>query len=163
MTRVLIVEDDPKLVKLLASDFELEGYKVTTALNGADGLEKAKREKPDLIILDVMMPKMSGYDVCRALRKDGCDTPIIMLTARGQEMEKVVGLELGADDYVTKPFSGMELLARVKALLRRHKRVLDKVEAVEFDNIKIDFRRMEASRSGKAMELTPKEFQILEL
>jgi DNA-binding response OmpR family regulator len=163
MTRILIVEDDPKLVKLLSSDFELEGYIVSTANNGLDGYEKAKREKPDLIILDVMMPKMNGYDVCRGLRKDGCDTPILMLTAKGQETEKVVGLDIGADDYVTKPFSGMELLARVKALLRRHKRELQKVEAVEFDTIKIDFRRMEATRADKPFDLTAKEFQILEL
>jgi DNA-binding response OmpR family regulator len=163
MTRILVVEDDPKISKLLVSDLELEGYIVNTAKDGFEGLEQAKRVKPDLIILDVMMPKMSGYDVCRALRKDGSDVPIIMLTAKGQEGEKVVGLGLGADDYVTKPFSGLELMARVKALLRRHKRELEKVESVDFDDIHVDFKKMEASKEKKALSLTPKEFQILEL
>ncbi len=163
MARILVVEDDPKILKLLAGDLELEGYLVTTAVDGEQGLERAKSLKPDLMILDVMMPKMSGYDVCRALRKDGSDMPIIMLTAKGQETEKIVGLDLGADDYVTKPFSGMELMARVKALLRRHKRELDKVEKVEFDGLAVDFKKMEAARKGKPIALTAKEFQILEL
>jgi DNA-binding response OmpR family regulator len=163
MIRILVVEDDPKIAKLLAGDLELEGYRVTVARDGLEGLEQAKRVKPDLIILDVMMPKMTGYDVCRALRKEGVETPILMLTAKGQESEKVVGLELGADDYVTKPFGGMELLARVKALLRRHKRELEKLETIEFGDIKVDFKRFEATKGKKAIPLTPKEFQILEL
>jgi DNA-binding response OmpR family regulator len=163
MTRILVVEDDSKLMKLLVDDLELEGFSVLTAADGQDGYEKAKREKPDLVILDVMMPKMNGYDVCRALRRDGCDMPIIILTARGQEMEKVVGLDLGADDYVTKPFSGMELMARAKALLRRHKRQLEKLESIEFDDVQVHFKRMEAVRAGKSLDLTVKEFQILEL
>lgn len=163
MTRILVVEDDPKIVKLLASDLELEGYRVIIAKDGAEGLEIAKREKPDLIILDVMMPKMDGYDVCRSLRKEGCDTPILMLTAKGQETEKVVGLDMGADDYVAKPFGGLELMARVKALLRRHTRELKKLEKAEFDGLAIDFKRMEATNAGKPVPLTLKEFQILEL
>jgi DNA-binding response OmpR family regulator len=167
MTRILVVEDDPKMSRLLAGDLELEGYKVDVANDGATGLEKAQALKPDLILLDVMLPTMSGYDVCRALRRDGVDTPILFLTAKGQESDKVVGLGLGADDYVTKPFSGLELMARVKALLRRHKRELDKVAVLEFDDVRVDFRRMEAtkaSKSGtKSLALTPKEFQLLEL
>ncbi|HVO33562.1 MAG TPA: response regulator transcription factor [Elusimicrobiota bacterium] len=163
MIRILVIEDDVKLSKLLVGDLQLEGYTVAAALDGADGYEQAKRVKPDLIILDLMMPKMSGYDVCRALRKDGSDVPIIMLTARGQEVEKVVGLEVGADDYMTKPFSGMELLARVKAHLRRHKRELDKLQIAEFDGVRIDFKRMEASRDGQAIAFTAKEYQLLEL
>jgi two-component system alkaline phosphatase synthesis response regulator PhoP len=163
MVRILVVEDDPKILKLLSSDLELEGYSVLTAKDGVEGLEQAKNMKPDLIILDVMMPKMNGYDVCRALRKDGSDIPIIMLTAKGQEAEKVVGLEIGADDYVTKPFGGMELMARVKALLRRHKRELDKIETITFDDVSVDFKKMEASKKGKPIALTAKEFQILEL
>jgi len=163
MTRILVVEDDAKLNKLLKSDLELEGYTVVTTADGQAGYEQAKRIKPDLIILDLMMPKMSGYDVCRMLRKEGCDAPIIMLSARGQDMEKVVGLGLGADDYVTKPFSGMELLARVKALLRRHKRELDKIETAEFGAIRIDFKRLEATCAGQPIGLTVKEFQLLEL
>src|SRR5262245_30035631 len=149
MTRILVVEDDPKMSKLLVSDLELEGFKVIAAADGPAGLEQAKRAKPDLIILDVMLPKMNGYDVCRALRKDGSEVPILLLTAKGQESDKVVGLGLGADDYVTKPFSGLELMARVKALLRRHKRELDKLEAVEFDDVRVDFKKMEASKGKK--------------
>jgi len=163
MTRILVVEDDPKIAKLLVSDFELEGYKVTAAKDGLEGLEQAKRLKPDLIVLDLMLPKMSGYDVCRSIRKDGGDVPILMLTAKGQEGEKVVGLGLGADDYVTKPFSGLELMARVKALLRRHRRELEKVSTLDIDDIHVDFKKMEASKGKKSLSLTPKEFQILEL
>ena len=104
MARILVVEDDPNILKLLPSDLELEGHTVFTAKDGQEGLDRAKSLKPDLIILDVMLPKMSGYDVCRALRKDGSDVPIIMLTAKSQEADKVIGLDYGADDYVTKPF-----------------------------------------------------------
>jgi len=141
----------------------LEGYRVIAAPDGLAGYEGAKRHKPDLIILDLMMPKMTGYDVCRALRKEGFSMPIIMLTARSQECEKVLGLELGADDYVTKPFGGFELLARVKALLRRNKREEKALETVEFGDVRIDFKRMEAASKGKPLSLTHKEFQILEL
>jgi two-component system alkaline phosphatase synthesis response regulator PhoP len=163
MARILVIEDDPTILKLLAGDLELEGFSVLTARDGEEGLERAKTSRPDLLILDVMMPKMNGYDVCRALRKDGSDVPIIMLTARGQEAEKVVGLNQGADDYVTKPYGAMELMARVHALLRRHKRVLDKVEQTSFGDVTVDFRRMEATRHGKPLALTAKEFQMLEL
>jgi DNA-binding response OmpR family regulator len=163
MTRILVIEDDATLLKLLASDLELEGYTVTTAKDGLEGYDRAKAIKPDLIILDVMMPKMNGYDVCRALRKEGSDAPIIMLTSRVQEAEKVVGFDQGADDYVTKPYGSMELMARVKALLRRHKRVLDKVEKIRFGDVTVDFKRMEAVRKGKPVALTAKEFQVLEL
>jgi DNA-binding response OmpR family regulator len=163
MQRILVVEDDPKIADLLVSDLELEGYKVAHAADGAAGLEKALRWKPDLILLDVMLPKVNGYDVCRAIRKDGGDVPVLMLTAKGQEADKVVGLGIGADDYVTKPFSGMELLARVKALLRRHRRQLDQVESFAFDDVKVDFKKMAAAKGKKPLRLTPKEFQILEL
>ncbi len=163
MTKILIVEDDEKIRKLLESDMELEGFKVIVAANGVDGLELAKRENPDLIILDLMLPKMNGYDVCRGLRRDKSDVPILMLTAKGQDTEKAVGLNMGADDYMTKPFSGIELMARVKALLRRHKRELEKIKTYSFADIKIDFKKLEASRDGEAISLTHKEFQILEL
>jgi len=163
MIRVLVIEDDPTICKLLASDLELEGYQVTTAKDGVEGLLQAKTLKPDLILLDLHLPKMSGYDVCRSLRRDGSDVLIIMLTARGQEAEKVVGLDLGADDYVAKPYGSMELLARVRALLRRHKRQLDKVEKTSFGDITVDFSRMEATRGGTPISLTTKEFQMLEL
>lgn len=163
MVRILVVEDDPNILKLLPSDLELEGYTVFTAKDGIEGLDRARTLKPDLLILDIMLPQMNGYDVCRALRKDGSEIPIIMLTAKGQEADKVIGLDMGADDYVTKPFGGMELLARVKALLRRHKRQLDKMEKIKFDDISINFKGMEALKKGKPIALTAKEFQILEL
>src|SRR5256884_7811168 len=114
MTKILIVEDEPNMVAGLRDNFEFEGYEVVSAYNGAEGLERALAESPDLVLLDVMMPKMSGLDVCKQLKAKRPSIPIIMLTARGQEVDKVVGLELGADDYVTKPFSIRELLARVK-------------------------------------------------
>jgi DNA-binding response OmpR family regulator len=163
MVRILVVEDDPNILKLLPSDLELEGYTVFTAKDGLEGLERARTLKPDLLILDIMLPKMNGYDVCRSLRKDGSEIPIMMLTAKGQEADKVIGLDIGADDYVTKPFGGMELLARVKALLRRHKRQLDKMEKIKFDDVAINFKSMEALKKGKPIALTAKEFQILEL
>ena len=118
-TRILIVEDEPAMVAGLRDNFEYEGYEVISAADGVEGLERALAEEPDLIVLDVMMPRMSGLDVCKQLKTKKPSLPIIMLTARGQEVDKVVGLELGADDYVTKPFSIRELMARVKAVLRR--------------------------------------------
>ncbi len=119
MSKILIVEDEPDMVLGLKDNFEFEGYEVVTAADGLVGLERARSQKPDLIILDIMLPRLSGLEVCKILRSEGHDLPIIMLTARGQEIDKVVGLELGADDYVTKPFSIRELLARVRAILRR--------------------------------------------
>src|SRR3984885_10919983 len=115
MAKILIVEDEPNMVSGLRDNFEFEGYTVITAPDGVTGLERALKESPDLVLLDVMMPRMSGLDVCRQLKAKRPSIPIIMLTARGQEVDKIVGLELGADDYVTKPFSIRELLARVKA------------------------------------------------
>ena len=119
MAKILIVEDEPDMVLGLKDNFEFEGYEVITASDGAVGLEKARTVKPDLVILDIMLPVLSGLEVCKTLRGEGFEAPIVMLTARGQEIDKVVGLELGADDYVTKPFSIRELLARVRAILRR--------------------------------------------
>src|SRR5437867_13354631 len=119
MTRILIVEDEPNMVAGLRDNFEYEGYEVITAGDGAEGLGRALNEAPDLVVLDVMMPKMSGLDVCKQLKAKRPALPVIMLTARGQEVDKVVGLESGADDYVTKPFSVRELMARTKAVLRR--------------------------------------------
>jgi len=163
MSHILIIEDDIKIAKLLMDDLELEGYKVSAAKDGLEGLEMARTKNPDLVLLDVMLPKMSGYDVCRTLRKEKYEFPIIMLTAKGHETEKVFGFDLGADDYITKPFSGIELLARVKAHLRRHTRERNKVETYKFGDVKIDFRKMEATKEGKDIALTAKEFQILEV
>jgi two-component system alkaline phosphatase synthesis response regulator PhoP len=160
MTRILIVEDDPAMSVALRDGFEFEKYGVEMASDGEEGLRLAQRGDHDLMILDVMLPKKSGLDVCRDLRKNGSATPIIMLTARGQEIDKIVGLKLGADDYVTKPFSFMELLARVEAVLRRTSRTAAGDE-YEFGDVKLDFRTYQASKSAAAIELTPREFRIL--
>src|SRR4029077_2932809 len=135
MTRILIVEDEPNMVAGLRDNFEFEGYEVLTAPDGTAGLECALREAPDIVLLDVMMPRMSGLDVCKQLKAKRPSIPIIMLTARGQEVDKVVGLELGADDYVTKPFSIRELLARVKAVLRRAKTLPKEQDSYTFGDV----------------------------
>jgi DNA-binding response OmpR family regulator len=163
MICILLIEDDAKLGKLLTSDLQLEGYKVEHATNGVEGLDAAKRLKPDLIILDVMLPQMSGYEVCRMLRKERYSMPILMLTAKSQEAEKVVGLDMGADDYVVKPVGTLELHARIKALLRRHKRIQPREEPVQIDDLRIDFKAMTAMRGEAAVPLSAREFQILEL
>ncbi len=163
MTRILIVEDDPTIQELLLADLKLEGYTVVAMEDGLEALEKARSMKPDLIVLDLSLPSMSGYDICRALRQEGSDVPIVMLTARGQETEKVVGLEIGADDYIVKPYGSMELIARIRALLRRHNRQREKIQKIEFADIKVDFKRMEATKAGQPIALTSKEFKMLEL
>ena len=145
----------------LKDNFEYEGYDVVVARDGREGLTRALAERPDVILLDIMLPKMSGLDVCRELRNQGLDTPVIMLTARGQEIDKVIGLEMGADDYVTKPFSIKELLARVRAQLRRATRQVAEVEAYTFGDVALNFKRYEATRNGAAIELSPREFELL--
>lgn len=160
MNRILIVEDDPAMAVALRDGFEFEKYAVLMAGDGEEGLRMAARDDHDLMILDVMLPKKSGLDVCRELRRNGSRTPIIMLTARGQEIDKIVGLQLGADDYVTKPFSFMELLARVEAVLRRTTRV-GAGEAYSFGDVTLDFRTYQATKSALPIELTPREFRIL--
>jgi DNA-binding response OmpR family regulator len=145
----------------LKDNFEYEGYDVMVARDGREGLTRALADRPDVILLDIMLPKMSGLDVCRELRNSGLDTPVIMLTARGQEIDKVIGLEMGADDYVTKPFSIKELLARVRAQLRRATRQVAEVESYTFGEIALNFKRYEASRNGEALELSPREFELL--
>ena len=160
-TRILIVEDEPSMVAGLRDNFEFEGYEVVTAGDGEAGLERALADSPDIVILDVMMPKLSGLDVCRQLKGKRPALPIILLTARGQEVDKVVGLELGADDYVTKPFSIRELLARVKAVLRRAKVLPVDQERFAFENIEVNLRRHEVRRSGEAIPFSTKEFELL--
>src|SRR5437764_7707596 len=140
MTRILIVEDEPNMVAGLRDNFEYEGYEVITAGDGAEGLGRALNEAPDLVVLDVMMPKMSGLDVCKQLKAKRPSLPVIMLTARGQEVDKVVGLELGADDYVTKPFSIRELLARIKAVLRRVSRPASTPDLYRFSDVEVNVR-----------------------
>jgi two-component system alkaline phosphatase synthesis response regulator PhoP len=160
-TRILIVEDEPAMVAGLRDNFEYEGYEVISAGDGSAGLERALAENPDLVVLDVMMPKMSGLDVCKQLKARRPSMPIIMLTARGQEIDKVVGLELGADDYVTKPFSIRELMARVKAVLRRVSAPVSAPEVYRFSDVEVNVRSHEVRRAGKAVELSAKEFALL--
>ncbi len=160
-TTILVVEDEPNMVNGLRDNFEYEGYQVLTAMDGAEGLERALNESPDVVVLDVMMPKMSGLEVCKQLRAKRPSLPIIMLTARGQEVDKVVGLELGADDYVTKPFSIRELLARVKAVLRRSTALPKDQERYSFSDVEVDLRRCSVKRSAKGIELSSKEFELL--
>src|SRR6476620_6784888 len=140
MTRILIVEDEPNMVAGLRDNFEFEGYEVISARDGVEGLQRALNDSPDLVVLDVMMPRMSGLDVCKQLKVKQPSLPIIMLTARGQEIDKVVGLELGADDYVTKPFSIRELLARVKAVLRRVSPPPTTPEVYRFGDVEVNVR-----------------------
>jgi DNA-binding response OmpR family regulator len=158
--RILIVEDDPAMSVALRDGFEFEKYAVEMASDGEEGLRLAQRGLHDLMILDVMLPKKSGLDVCKELRRNGSTTPIIMLTARGQEIDKIVGLKLGADDYVTKPFSFMELLARVEAVLRRVTRT-SAGDEFGFGDVALDFRTYQATKGGLPIDLTPREFRIL--
>ena len=159
--KILVVEDEPNMVAGLRDNFEFEGYQVITAGDGVEGLQKALDESPDLVVLDVMMPRMSGLEVCKQLRAKRASLPIIMLTARGQEVDKVVGLELGADDYVTKPFSIRELLARVKAILRRASASPKNQEQHSFGDVEVDLRRCRVVKSGKLLDVSSKEFELL--
>jgi DNA-binding response OmpR family regulator len=159
MKRILVVEDDSAIAFGLQVDLRSEGYDVEIASDGEKALQLARRENFDLILLDVMLPRKDGFEVCRELRLGGTKTPIIMLTAKVQEAEKVMGLELGADDYVTKPFSPRELRARVKAALRRT--VGDELQTYRFGDLEVDFARGELRRCGSPVELTALEFKLL--
>jgi len=159
MKRILVVEDDPGIAFGLRVDLKTEGYDVELESDGESALQRAAKETYDLILLDVMLPGKDGFEVCRELRRGGSKTPIILLTAKAQEAEKVMGLELGADDYVTKPFSPRELRARVKAALRRTGE--DESQAYRFGDLEVDFTRCELRRAGKPVELTALEFKLL--
>ena len=162
MTKIFIAEDELNMRKGLQDNLEFEGYEVNCAEDGEEALEQIKKNSYDLIILDVMMPKMSGFDVCKAARKIGIETPIILLTAKGEEIDKVLGLELGADDYVTKPFSLRELLARIKAILRRSGNKVSPSGVFEkIGNLNINFTAYTANSNGKEISLSHKEFEIL--
>jgi DNA-binding response OmpR family regulator len=161
LAKILIVEDEPDMVLGLKDNFEFEGYEVITASDGAVGLERARTMKPDLLILDIMLPVLSGLEVCKTLRGEGFEAPIVMLTARGQEIDKVVGLELGADDYVTKPFSIRELLARVRAILRRTEGRKKRLSRYRFSDIELDFETYRAKKGGEPLDLSPREFELL--
>jgi two-component system alkaline phosphatase synthesis response regulator PhoP len=160
MPVILIVDDEPEIVRGLEDNLRFEGYATLSATNGAEALTLAAREAPDLVLLDVMMPRMSGWDVCRQLRQRGINVPIIMLTARGEETDRVQGLELGADDYVTKPFSLRELLARVRAVLRRPG-PREKFEEFAFDDVRIHRRGRRVFKAGTELAMTRKEFDLL--
>jgi two-component system alkaline phosphatase synthesis response regulator PhoP len=160
MPRILIVDDEPEMLRGLEDNLRFEGYQTVTAGDGKRGLALALSEAPDLILLDVMMPGMSGWDLCRELRRRGLDAPVIMLTARGAEVDRVLGLELGADDYVTKPFSLRELMARIRAVLRRPG-PRQKFEEFAFGDVRVHLRARQAFKGGREVRLTRKEFDLL--
>ncbi len=158
---ILIVEDDPNLLEALKYNVLKEGYRALTASDGAEALDIARKENPDLVLLDVMLPTMSGFEVCRILRKES-HVPILMLTARDDEVDKVVGLDLGADDYITKPFGMRELLARIRATLRRSGiQAAGREASLEFGDVRIDTSRHVMAKAGREIEMTPKEFDLL--
>ena len=161
MAKVLIVEDDEAMAVALRDGFEYEGFEVITARDGESGLAMAAAESPDLVILDVMLPKLSGLDLCKKVRGEGNHVPIIMLTARGQEIDKVLGLKLGADDYVTKPFSFMELMARAEAVMRRFRGEAGELTSYTFGDVTVNFKKFEATKAGKALDLSQREFTLL--
>ena len=156
----MIIEDDPTMLLGLKDNFEFKGYKVLTAADGEKGLNTALNAKPDLIVLDIMLPKINGYEICRLIRAEKLAMPIIMLTAKGEESDVVLGLNLGADDYVTKPFGIKELLARAAAFLRRNKKAEQVIH--EFGDLRLDLSARRLTRKNQEIELSPKEFNLLE-
>ncbi len=163
MSRILVIEDDPAILRGLTDNLQYESYEVLTATDGGAGYRLIVEKNPDLVILDLMLPKMNGYELCRRVRGEGITTPILMLTARGEEVDQVMGLDLGADDYVTKPFSVPELLARVRAMLRRVRPAESLPPELGFDDVVVDFLRYEAQKGGKPLRMSRKEFGILRL
>jgi len=161
MIRILVVEDDPAISTGLKASLETEGYKILVVNDGEEGLNAAMNENPTLILLDIMLPSMSGLEICMKLRNKGVVTPIIMLTARAEEADKLLGFELGADDYVTKPFSMKELLARIKAILKRRVAIEDSFDFYEFDDVKVNFKNMETTKGDKHIKMSLKEYELL--
>jgi two-component system alkaline phosphatase synthesis response regulator PhoP len=159
--RILVVEDDPAIALGLQKNLRYEGFEVLSAHRGDEGLQVALEQSPDLIILDVMLPNLSGFEVCKTLKRNEVDIPIIMLSAKDQEIDKIMGLDLGADDYLTKPFSVRELIARINAVLRRKKRYEKELETYQFGDVEIDFTARTISRLGRPLELSPREFDLL--
>ena len=162
MTHILIIEDDIALLRGLKDNLLAESYEVSTATDGEAGYRMIRQENPDVVILDLMLPGMSGYEVCRKVRDEGIATPILMLTARGEEADRVLGLDLGADDYVSKPFSLRELLARVRVIVRRGDRPAVLPDKLRFGEVEVDFQRYEADKGGQRIELTRREFGVLQ-
>jgi DNA-binding response OmpR family regulator len=161
MTKLLIIEDEASILRGLADQFLREGYEVHTASDGDAGYAAIAGKKPDLIVLDLMLPGMSGYEICRRLRASGDQTPVVMLTARGEESDRVLGLDLGADDYITKPFSLRELLARVRAVIRRSRAASTRPAQFRLNDIEVDFQSYSATKGGRPLEMTRREFQLL--
>ncbi len=161
MKTILIVEDDHSILKGLKENLELEHFKILTESDGEDGYKSAIKNKPGLIILDVMLPSKNGFDICRDIRKENINTPIIMLTGKSAETDKVLGLELGADDYITKPFSIRELIARINAILRRVNNIEKEFDGYSFSDVIIDFKKMEVKKGKKDIEMSLKEFEIM--
>lgn len=161
MSTIIIIEDDPAISKGLEESLIAENYKIICEENGESGLITANTSNPDLIILDLMLPGKNGLEICKELRENGNNVPILMLTSKKEEVDKVLGLELGADDYVTKPFSIRELLARIKALLRRRSNLEKALEKYSFGNVILDFKRMEASKNNIQIKMSLKEYEVL--
>lgn len=165
--RILVVDDEDSILQLIAYNLRRAGYEVFTASNGEEGLRLARAESPNMVVLDLMLPGMDGFEVCKELRRDS-DVPILMLTARGEEIDRVIGFEIGADDYVTKPFSPRELVGRIKAILRRSKREGEAetpadTDTLLFGSLALNFVTYEVTRAGQPIDLTPTEFQILKV
>jgi DNA-binding response OmpR family regulator len=160
MSTILVIEDDPNLAFVLRDNLEFEGYTVVTVADGQQGLDKVAGLRPDLVILDVMLPSLNGIQVCKGMRDRGDRTPVILLTARSQEAEKVQGLDAGADDYVTKPFGVQELLARVRVILRRS-HPQERLDRYSFAHVEVDFKSFRATRAGKKLPLSQREIELL--
>jgi len=163
MSRIIVIEDDRAILRGLKDNLEFESYEVLTATDGEQGYRLVREHHPDLIVLDLMIPKMDGYELCRKVRSEGIAVPILMLTARSEEMDRVHGLDIGADDYVTKPFSVPELLARIRAILRRAQPATALPENLRFDDVFIDFTCFDARKAGQVLKLSRKEFGVLRL
>lgn len=163
MAHILVIEDEPSVAIALRDSLESEGHSVEVAADGSSGFQLASNESFELILLDLMLPKMSGLEICQRLRAKDIETPIIMLTARGESSDAAFGLKLGADDYIPKPFDVGELLARIEAVLRRAVRYQNEKQTFNIGNIQLDLRRLKATRNGEPIELTPREFEILQL
>jgi DNA-binding response OmpR family regulator len=161
MKKILIIEDDPATLTGIEETLKEEHFDVATVMSGQMGYDKAKEGKYDLIILDIMLPEKNGIDICKDLRKNNVNTPILMLTGKKEEIDKVIGLEIGADDYVTKPFSIRELVARVKALLRRPQEIRPEVEEYSFSNVYLNFKKQEAKKGAKLIELSVMEYKVM--
>jgi len=161
MEKILIIEDEERILMGLEDDLKIEGYQISSSTDGLRGLTMAKEQSYNLIILDIMLPNMNGFEVCKQLRHTGITTPVLMLTAKSQEIDKVLGLEIGADDYVTKPFSPRELIARVNAIIRRTKLSQPGGDLYNFGDVNVDFKKYEARKGGQPISLTALEFALL--